>query len=576
MKELAFLPSDCLAEDMVGVCDVQLIQYDAATLALRNLLQHQKRISSHDILKTQKQLYTQLQPQQSNITEMKGLLSPQCALTYRNTSIDSIFDFSGFQKSKIQVWSYDLSCSFAINWPYRYALIFSNSAKQLQQDSYLNSIFKIHQKNNVKTPSWLSASDTSRLEESIFIVLFSQKRKRKLWKQALKDTFGCTAMNLQRSMSLDQSPNFNVLMDTLVREKLEQHQQQQQVSQKPPKKKVAEADATSPLQEYPQRQRPQISKPTVHDDNLTPFSHIKSKKQPFKPPPPPPVPKHVNIPDPIDTPTKPKATTVNAPSPLLTPPSSLNSSSSNTSYTPTSLSTSTTSSIPIFTPRTAANSTKFLAVNVTPPLQYPEQENSHLLSPSTPKDKPKKGHSHSNSFSNKLSLLLGNGGHAKDDDDSALSELSVALKSPLMPPPTPKSTSISEFSNGSGTFPTMTSNISSQSGKFLQTLDTWYTGQSSSLPSLVSDTTTSSPYISSTTSLSTNSTTTSAAASSLTSGPTNVSGSGNIVHQDNSSLEDPMGLNIRWNASSPPISPYPPKYRLPKIPEIPERTGIAL
>lgn len=198
MQSPSFLSafSDCILDNVVGYCDIGLVQYDAATFKLRA----QKTHLSHSTLSTQKKLYQQLQPQKCPIVQCHALLTGKQVLAYplhdttTATGPSGMFDLRQDSTSQVRMASYDLSCSFASSSPYRYALIFSRRLN-LQPDSFLESVLG-HQ----PSLQWLTTSDSS----ETLVILFNQKSKRKLWKRCLKDIFGYSAVPTHKFLDLQR------------------------------------------------------------------------------------------------------------------------------------------------------------------------------------------------------------------------------------------------------------------------------------------------------------------------------------------------------------------------------------
>lgn len=195
--------SDCILDNVVGVCNVALLQYDAATLTLRSQQTCSRAsISSHNMLSTQKKLYHQLQPQNCPITPSHALLTGRYALAYpmtqSATSVQPIgvFDLAQGSGSEVRMASYDLTCSYANSSPYRYALVFSRGTCR-KPNPLLESVL-----DRQSVLPWLTQSGLG--ETQSLVILFNQKRKRKLWKRCLRDIFGYSAVSAGKLLGLDQ------------------------------------------------------------------------------------------------------------------------------------------------------------------------------------------------------------------------------------------------------------------------------------------------------------------------------------------------------------------------------------
>lgn len=551
--------SDCILDNAVGVCDIKLIQYDAATLALKA---QEPKISSHNRLTTQKKLYNLLQPQKYPIEECHGVLTGNCALAYTSNSTipdGGWFDLNAEPTCSVRVAMYDLTCSFAVSSAYRYALVLSRGTG-LNCNPLLESVL-----GPTTSLPWLVRVD--RDETEALVLVFNQKRQRKLWRHCLKDIFGYSTVNVHTVLS-DVSESRRSIDATKLKAARRQSQmdasrQRRRDSGSPSPRNCRRESQLRPIvmskddldllnnKMCMQKDQPALVKqPTAHvgevKELMTGFRITSPSKTPKKGP-------EIHV----DTSNRGHKRTQSAPVALVA-----NQSRTVSEMLMEKLSPEPSFNVEAATRRARHQSTpapapgKFFAANMTPPLEVPPSLTS---SPSTqrstptpttpsPKKQSKRG--------GKLAVLLGHHQASSSDEDyENLSELSVATASDIKSPElfhTPTMTHTHNYRTHKRTqsapaaaslglgLVTFTPSTNTSTHTF-QTLESWLTCQS--LPSLTSDLTASS----STPSLA------------------------GLSEDSGSSTGPNLGSVPRWHVLSPPQSPTPLKYRLPEIPEMPER-----
>lgn len=217
-KGLSFTTAfdDRIINNIVGTCSIELVQYDAALQSLRRMPPSH---SAYQLLNTQKQLYNQFQPQTQTISQRHALLTGRYVLSYslsvsdqqqeapKNVTtpttssspeiLEELFDLAQ-SSSEINIASYDLTSSYTMASPFKFALVFSrstNSGKNTWSSKLLLSSIT-----DVKpTLPWLSQYKE---EFDSFVLLFDRKRKRKLWKRCLMDIFGYPTSNVPKMLGL--------------------------------------------------------------------------------------------------------------------------------------------------------------------------------------------------------------------------------------------------------------------------------------------------------------------------------------------------------------------------------------
>lgn len=554
--------SDCILDNTVGVCDIKLIQYDAATLALKA---QEPKISSHNRLTTQKKLYNLLQPQKCPIEECHGVLTGSCALVYPNNSTipGDWFDLNAEPICSVRVAMYDLSCSFAISSAYKYALVLSRGSG-FARNPLLESVL-----GPTTSLPWLLCVDDNNTEA--LVLVFNQKRQRKLWRHCLKDIFGYSTVNVHTMLS-DVSERRKSIDATKL--KAARRQSEMDV----PRQRRRNSGSPSPLNCRRESQLGPIimskddlellnqnmcaavrkDQPAVVNESTARVGEVKELMTGFRITSPSKAPKK----GPkilVDTSKCGHKRTQSEPVALVA-----NQSRTVSEMLTEQLSPAPSVKMEAATRRVRRKSTpgpapgRFFAANVTPPLEMPPSlasSPSTQLSLRTPTPSPKK----QSKRSSKLAVLLGHYYSSTSDEEyENLSELSVAtasdIKSPELHIPTTnhhrthKRTQSAPAVGSLGLgLVTLTPSTNTSTPVF-QTLESWLTCQS--LPSLTSDLTASS---------STPSLAGLSEDSYLSICPSSAAGTPNL------------GNVPRWHVLSPPQSPTPLKYRLPEIPEMPER-----
>lgn len=183
----------------IGICPIQLVQYDSATLHLSA-----QDISAHRFLKNQKRIYQELKPQKREILQsQQAVLTPTQLLTF-DAFQQQTSSFNILSKS-CQVTCYDLVSSYTESSPFKYALVFSKRIKRTtslkrNSNSHLSpptGYFHHTVKSLPYRIPWLKYPVSN--VESV-VILFNQKRKRKIWRQCLKKCFGIKVLNLNKAI----------------------------------------------------------------------------------------------------------------------------------------------------------------------------------------------------------------------------------------------------------------------------------------------------------------------------------------------------------------------------------------
>lgn len=188
--------------NQVGVCPIQLVQYDSATLHLSA-----QDFSARRFLKNQKRIYQELKPQKREILQdQHAVLTSSKLITFdrhrrQTNSIDLL-------SKNCQVTCYDLVSSYTEPSFFKYALVFSKRIKMTMSskrssNSHIASshLTTSHFHQAVKSlphrVPWLK-HPASNIES--IVILFNQKRQRKVWKQYTKKLFGLKVLNLNKAI----------------------------------------------------------------------------------------------------------------------------------------------------------------------------------------------------------------------------------------------------------------------------------------------------------------------------------------------------------------------------------------
>lgn len=223
---------ECILTSEIGECPIQLVQYDSATLHLSA-----QDISAHRFLKNQKRIYQELKPQKREILQNQtAVLTSEQLVTFDEYE-QPIHSFDLLSRN-CQVTCYDLVSSYTESSPFKYALIFSkrirrtlslkrNSHCSFNNSNTANSHFHQAVKSLPYRVPWMKCPTSS--VESV-VILFSQKRTRRVWKQCLKKIFDIKVLNLNKaiySFSVEHHQQYQFADQYELEQEQEQEQQQQ-------------------------------------------------------------------------------------------------------------------------------------------------------------------------------------------------------------------------------------------------------------------------------------------------------------------------------------------------------------